>query len=116
MVVSILDARAKPLMAPTGKQCELTARPTPGFEHFQLADNQDECLKYPGVQYAVDIRSGVDAWIKEQPVYMWKYANDSSCRMVYSELPRPKGKRLSVFKDVASGFINNAIFSNYIWF
>ena len=29
-----------------------------------------------------------------------------------SELPRPKGKRLSVFKDGASGFIKSKQFSN----
>lgn len=87
MVMSILDdlVGVRPLMAPTGKQYKLTVRPTPGFEHFRLADNQEECLKYPGEYYAVDIRSDVDEWLKEQPVYMWKYANDSSCRMVYNK-------------------------------
>ena len=48
-----------------------------GFSKFALANNQDECLKYPGEHYAVDIRPEVEQWLVEQGNYNWKYAEEN---------------------------------------
>ena len=84
--MSVLDnlVGVQPLMAPTGKKYSLTIRHSGGFEYFRLADNQSECLKYPGGHYVVDIRSEVDAWLKEQPKHMWKYAEESMVHIPYN--------------------------------
>lgn len=58
-----------------------------GFSNFALAPNQNECVLYPGEHYAVDVRPKVEEWIKEQPVHMWKYAEETEdCHSAYSRI------------------------------
>jgi len=68
----------QPMMAPTGKKYKLTARYVGDVDNFELAKNQDECLKYPGKHYVVDILvPAAEAWINEQPVHLWKYSEEN---------------------------------------
>ncbi len=56
-----------------------------GFKNYVLALNQNECVLYDTPEctyYAVDVRPKVEEWLKEQPIHMWKYAEETEgCQM-----------------------------------
>lgn len=58
-----------------------------GFKNYVMARNQNECVLYdtPGrTHYAVDVRPVVEQWIWEQPVHMWKSAEETDdCHMSF---------------------------------
>ena len=50
------------------------------FKNYYMVPNQNECVLYDTPEctyYAIDVRPEVDAWIKEQPIHMWKYAEET---------------------------------------
>ena len=49
------------------------------FKNYVMVPNQNECVLYDTPEctyYAVDVRPEVDAWIQEQPLHMWKHADE----------------------------------------
>ncbi len=46
------------------------------FKPFVIIENQNETTLYPHDCIAVDVRPEVEEWIFEQPVHMWKYAEE----------------------------------------
>ena len=49
------------------------------FKNYTLASNQNECVLYGNpdcTYYAVDVRPVVEEWLMEQPLHMWKNAEE----------------------------------------
>lgn len=59
-----------------------------GFKNYVMARNQNECVLYdtPGnTHYAIDVRPVVEEWLREQPIHMWKYAEETEdCHMSFT--------------------------------
>lgn len=55
------------------------------FKNYTLARNQNECVLYDKpdcTYYAVDVRPIVEEWLIEQPLHMWKNAEEiEDCQM-----------------------------------
>lgn len=47
-----------------------------GFKPFLIIENQNETMLYSHDCIAVDVRPEVEEWILEQPLDMWKYAEE----------------------------------------
>ena len=58
------------------------------FENYVMVENQNECVLYDTLEcihYAVDVRPKVEEWLKEQPIHMWKYAEETEdCHLNYT--------------------------------
>lgn len=58
------------------------------FHNFIIVENQNECVLYDTPEcthYAVDVKPAVETWIKEQPIHMWKHAEEiEDCHIFYS--------------------------------
>jgi hypothetical protein len=59
-----------------------------GFKNYVMARNQNECVLYDTPDkphYAVDVRTTVEEWLHEQPIDMWKYAEETDdCHMSFN--------------------------------
>lgn len=59
-----------------------------GFKNYVMARNQNECVLYDtpdNTHYAVDIRPVVEEWLREQPIHMWKHAEETDdCHMSFT--------------------------------
>ena len=57
------------------------------FHNYIMVENQNECVLYdtPGcTHYAVDVKPEVKKWLLEQPVHMWKPAEETEdCHLFY---------------------------------
>jgi hypothetical protein len=48
-----------------------------GFKPFLIIENQNETVLYSNQHcVAVDVRPEVEQWVLEQPIHMWKYAEE----------------------------------------
>jgi len=54
---------------------------------FIIVENQNECVLYAGNHIAVDValRTGVSTWLEQQPLHLWKYAEETEgCHIAYT--------------------------------
>ena len=76
----------QPMSASTGDVFTMKGNQV-GLKDFTLAAKQDECLTFQGEHYVVDIRPKVEEWLKEQPVHLWKYAEDKyDCHFAFTRV------------------------------
>jgi hypothetical protein len=47
-----------------------------GLKPYLIVENQNETILYGNQHTAIDVSSKVEAWILEQPLHMWKYADE----------------------------------------
>ncbi len=47
-----------------------------GFKPFLIIENQNETVLYSHDCVAIDTRAEVELWLLDQPVHMWKYAEE----------------------------------------
>lgn len=64
-----------------------------GFKPYLIIENQNETVLYSHNCIAIDVSPIVESWILDQPIHMWKYAEEyDDCHyamtrlLVYEEL------------------------------